>query len=1430
MKRLLKWSAILLGLLLVVVALVVFVFPSAVANAARGWIEDDFAQRFHGRVKLGELELAWSSPQTIRSVELFDEQGTRILATTIVAPSIRQLLDGQALGKAKIELEADLVADDAGVTNLERALAPRERAPSEPDSAGGSSEPTDWRQQLAALDVEVELVSKRITWSDSRTRAAGRTIALENLGATAKLEHGERAELKLGAELVDDSPRPLALDAVITHPFAAPDAADPPTLELQADLRELPTGLVDGLAGLGGLLTQALGPEVTLVARGSGTAQSGSLDFELTAARATVEGAVELSEGVLRGVGEEPLRAELQVDAELVQARVTPLLPPGLALERPAPGRVTVKLTRLGVRLEDVLTKLAQQEPAATTVLDASDVAVSFDLGGWRVRDAASGLDVGIAQFFGQLDTRGVAGLDPSAPRIVPCNAAMFVGLEGTKQAVALRVQALDVRGLAAGSLNGVAATWDLAAPELPTALLAQLGAPAAEGLGLKASGDVGIGAPVPGNAPPSAATAAANSTAAVPFDLGLVHGEAKFELTATRVPLAEGLALGATQVTAHAKLADTVSVDARGTLELDAGRSSTFELVATTSAGLAKLVAGEIPASSVKLTANELPLALADRFTGDAYALAKRLGASANVALDASGDLTNATAKLDFTSEHAALAAELALAQRALTLGAGGVKLAADVDAATVAELAGPALPAGFQLAPGGGQQRITLDVTELSTSVDAWLPKAPEAPLDLAAALGATRAQARLGLGAWNVADATLIAAGRSLALSDLGVVVELSSANGATPAKLALDARLADAPDGRLALNVDVADATELLALGTRRAFGKLGMRLDVPACPVALAEAYTGPLGGKFGERIGLELAVTAEWPRGERLKSRVDCVLAAATPTRIAIDASVADPFAALEQGVVPEAELVLDVTDPALALGFVPAEYREIASDALGAQFGLKVENRASAGSAQSFRVALDAPGAKFDVAGVLDGRTFRASGADRLAASLPLRSKTLQPLLAAYLPAGVGVELVSDGEALSFSASELELPLDAWLPAPGAEPEPLANALDRAKAKLELSLPTLRVRAPAVTTNGAPVDVTLRGLAVRDVEFAPGKLVGARVTGQLDATPPGSIELRASGEHPFGLLATADAAGNPSMGPKPKLVLDGDLKSIPTALVDALAAQDGLVVDVLGAGADVKLRGVWPPEGGDALSAEMHSSNADFKVAARAEDGVLKVTGEQALDASLIVTPLFGERVVGSLVPLLADVRQVPGSKRALLTGRNLALPLSGDLRQLSGEITFDPGALEYRFLPGLAEMFGDEAARAMSSAKLEPVQVKIDKGVARYERLAVPIGGQVYAFKGSFDIVERAYKLEVELPLAALGKSVKKSLEGAADFLDPATKIPLEIRGTTGKPKVRIAEGFLKKALEDAAERALEKKLKGLFDDKDKKKKKKE
>src|SRR5262249_42197451 len=150
--------------------------------------------------------------------------GAAVLEAKISLPSMRALLSREKLGKIRVDLSGDLSADDAGLTNLERAIAekpkaaePKHTAP--PASSKPSASSGDWRADAKKVDVEVEIVASHLTWSDAHTRAAGQPIRLENLDAVAALEHGERATLKLASQVIAGSPHPVKIDAKVEHPF-----------------------------------------------------------------------------------------------------------------------------------------------------------------------------------------------------------------------------------------------------------------------------------------------------------------------------------------------------------------------------------------------------------------------------------------------------------------------------------------------------------------------------------------------------------------------------------------------------------------------------------------------------------------------------------------------------------------------------------------------------------------------------------------------------------------------------------------------------------------------------------------------------------------------------------------------------------------------------------------------------------------------------------------------------------------------------------------------------------------------------------------------------------------------------------------------------------------------------------------------------------
>jgi hypothetical protein len=199
---------------------------------------------------------------------------------------------------------------------------------------------------------------------------------------------------------------------------------------------------------------------------------------------------------------------------------------------------------------------------------------------------------------------------------------------------------------------------------------------------------------------------------------------------------------------------------------------------------------------------------------------------------------------------------------------------------------------------------------------------------------------------------------------------------------------------------------------------------------------------------------------------------------------------------------------------------------------------------------------------------------------------------------------------------------------------------------------------------------------------------------------------------------------------------------------------------------------------------------------------------------------ASVNLGPLVSQRVIGSLVPMLVQVEK-PSGDPIVLAADQLSYPLDGDLSKLDALVRLDLGAISFDFLPGLGSMLGDLGGP--KAASIAPISIPIEKGVARYDKLVIPIGGRDYAFSGSYSLVDQTMKLGTSIPLAALGKKVSSELEKVRGLLSPDLAVPIEIRGTWRKPRVGIADDFLKKVLKDAAGNQLEGFLKGLGGKKD-------
>lgn len=261
----------------------------------------------------------------------------------------------------------------------------------------------------------------------------------------------------------------------------------------------------------------------------------------------------------------------------------------------------------------------------------------------------------------------------------------------------------------------------------------------------------------------------------------------------------------------------------------------------------------------------------------------------------------------------------------------------------------------------------------------------------------------------------------------------------------------------------------------------------------------------------------------------------------------------------------------------------------------------------------------------------------------------------------------------------------------------------------------------------------------------------------------------------------------------------------------MPTGLVDALAGQQGLLLDVLGATIEVTLHSDAISQSDGTFTASMKSPQATVTCdRGGLKDGVLyleKVGGnKEAVLARAGLTPLFSERVVGSLVPMVVDLQQPEGAPPVSVSVEELRMPLDADLSKLDALVRVNLGKVSYKLLPGLESLLGGGGAKVVD---VPEIRVPIQKGVASYAGLPIRIGGRDYPFKGTFNLVDKSFKMETEVPLSVLGRKVSDKLDSFRDFLDPNMMVPLELRGTWKSPKLRVGDDFLKRVAEDALKR---------------------
>ena len=271
-----------------------------------------------------------------------------------------------------------------------------------------------------------------------------------------------------------------------------------------------------------------------------------------------------------------------------------------------------------------------------------------------------------------------------------------------------------------------------------------------------------------------------------------------------------------------------------------------------------------------------------------------------------------------------------------------------------------------------------------------------------------------------------------------------------------------------------------------------------------------------------------------------------------------------------------------------------------------------------------------------------------------------------------------------------------------------------------------------------------------------------------------------------------------ADGRGELTFGGA-RVDADADVRGIPTALVDALAGQGGLLVDLLGPSVEVRARARSFGADGGSLSANGVSARASADVAGTVSEGDRVFAATSVVDVRLteISRDLFSRLTAG--VPLVSVMEKRAEDGPAVVRVEGLKYPLDGDLSKLNGVVKVDLGRVRFEttgLVQGLLKATGQRTAGEVGR-RVQPFEVRLVNGVATYERYSLPLGEFEASTRGSVDLVNRRIDIVLYLPFGSLADETAGALNtglgralGRLPIVDSLTTVPIRIRGPLDNP----------------------------------------
>jgi hypothetical protein len=833
----------------------------------------------------------------------------------------------------------------------------------------------------------------------------------------------------------------------------------------------------------------------------------------------------------------------------------------------------------------------------------------------------------------------------------------------------------------------------------------------------------------------------------------------------------------------------------------------------------------------------DSLPSALVDTLARQDGLVAMALGPDFRVTASGAGTLTEGKLQLQVAGRDGKLEFRGELADGVL----GGreatfLQVALKPQAAALERVLASKLPEGVALTPIGAPSFDVL-VEDLRVEVKSVL-EALNAGGDIAAAgLGATRASLVLRSSDWR-ASGSFAPQSAGVEARGIELRVGLKPTEGRAALALASQVDLAGAESAgetsRLTLSVDCPNLAQALALAEKGELSPTKLEVKLSQLPLALLNSLAPDAKDALAKLPAGAVAIASTLELQPSKPAAIAVVASlgeGAQALALSARASIADPLgieSKRPEGALPPLDAQLELKGTEALRPFLTEDLAATVLELLGPSVAAQLSLKPASGSIGiddvQLTAKLDAARIRFASGVRLKAQVLTVDEAAPLTVTLAPSAAMVDRYVGKSLPEGAKFAFTAAEPELSIALSELEVPLGAFLGEPAANPPPLSDTVRATRAKLRVDVPDLNYTQPAVAGGASAVPIAVERLHVL-ASLAGAKPAVFQVRGGIAGAKASEIELDAKCLDLGALLDALSAAGEglPQIPASAAVEISGDIQGLPTALVDALAAQQGLLVDVLGTEMNLKLSGAWPSGAGDPLRAQLTSSTASFSVEAGLDGTLLRSQEGTGIVAKLPLSPLFSERIVGKLVPLCVNASKAPGSPPVGLSVQQFQLPLDGDLRKLNALVELDLGEFSYDLLPGLSSTLAPLGLKSATqrTTKLDKLSLPIKDGVVSYDRLPISIEGREIAFRGAFDLATLEYDLSTTIPLEALGAKFSSELDKVRKYLDPKLQVPLQLKGTWKSPKLRISDDFTKKVLRDAAEKAAGDALKGGLQD---------